>query len=393
MTKHSGFALLIVLAVLGACTTQPTSVPSGLACDTGLFVVLDDFIGARRGACDVIGPREVRLSMVREDDQVKNPSPWYAFKLVATEPATIRVTLDYENWAHRYRPKISVDGVRFSPAPDSMVASPSDNELALTLTVGTDPLWISAQQLLTPEDYERWLRNLAVTTGTTLTIAGRSLADLPVYKFESGDGRGRAILLTGRQHPPEVSGGVAMMAFLDALYDDSPLAVRFRDEFRVISLPLMNPDGVIAGHWRHNLGATDLNRDWGPFTQPETQIVQALLDELDADKTELVAFVDFHSTSRNLVYTQAEPTSPEGFSAIWLARSLARIRADVSIDYPFENEPRPASETANGKNYMYKRYAIPSLTYEVGDETRDSDNIAAAGIFAEEFMRLALERL
>ena len=48
-------------------------------------------------------------------------------------------------------------------------------------------------------------------------------------------------------------------------------------------------------------------------------------------------------------------------------------------------------ETANGKNYMYKRYGIPSMTYEVGDETSRADASAAARVFAEEFMRLLLE--
>jgi len=48
-------------------------------------------------------------------------------------------------------------------------------------------------------------------------------------------------------------------------------------------------------------------------------------------------------------------------------------------------------ETANGKNYMYKRYGIPSMTYEVGDETSHADASAAAHVFAEEFMRRLLE--
>jgi hypothetical protein len=57
-------------------------------------------------------------------------------------------------------------------------------------------------------------------------------------------------------------------------------------------------------------------------------------------------------------------------------------------DYEFTQEKRAASESANGKNYMYQRYGIPSVTYEVGDETdRDSINRAAA-VFAQEMMRL-----
>ena len=393
MNRKNVFVLPFLLVLLAACAGKPVTFPGGTACDTGLFVVLDDFSGARRGDCEVVGMREVRIDIVREDDQVKNPSPWFAFKVVAAEQSTVRITLDYADWSQRYVPKISTDGERFRPAPEAVYSSPSENELQLTLQLGTDPVWISAQQLLLPEDYERWLQALQKSSGATLSVAGRSIADLPVFSFESGLDNDKVILLTGRQHPPEVSGGIAMIAFMETLYGDSELATRFHAQYGVISLPLMNPDGVIAGHWRHNLGATDLNRDWGPFTQPETQIVEDLFERLDADSKTLVAFIDFHSTSRNLVYTQAEPTSPEGFTAIWLARTLARIRADASIDYPFENEPRPTSATANGKNFVYKRYGIPSLTYEVGDETLDSDNKAAARLFAEEFMRLALERL
>ena len=101
----------------------------------------------------------------------------------------------------------------------------------------------------------------------------------------------------------------------------------------------------------------------------------------------MVSFLDFHSTRQNKFFTQAEPTRPEGFTARWLDRSAERITA-----YPFENDPRPTSATANGKNYMYKRYGIPSVTYEVGDET-DRDAVkAAAVVFAEEFMRLWLEQ-
>jgi hypothetical protein len=40
---------------------------------------------------------------------------------------------------------------------------------------------------------------------------------------------------------------------------------------------------------------------------------------------------------------------------------------------------------------MYKRDGIPSMTYEVGDETSRVDASAAARVFAEEFMRLLLE--
>ena len=99
-------------------------------------------------------------------------------------------------------------------------------------------------------------------------------------------------------------------------------------------------------------------------------------------------FVDFHSTKRNLLYTQNDDfvTDPPGFVDTWLDNASAELDG-----YEFTNERRPVSEQANGKNYMYKRYGIPSVTFEVGDETDRTETRNAARVFANELMELMLE--
>ena len=59
--------------------------------------------------------------------------------------------------------------------------------------------------------------------------------------------------MIGRQHPPEVTGAIAMHSFIDTVLADTDLARQFRDRFKLAIVPLMNPDGVAAGHWRHNV--------------------------------------------------------------------------------------------------------------------------------------------
>ena len=49
---------------------------------------------------------------------------------------------------------------------------------------------------------------------------------------------------------------------------DTELAREFRQRFRVIAIPVLNPDGITGGNWRMNLGGVDLNRDWGKFDEP-----------------------------------------------------------------------------------------------------------------------------
>jgi len=378
----------LVCALL-SCTTPSQVVPAGQACAAESFVVVDDFEGARRGDCTVLAPNSVSLEIAREDENVINPSPWYAIKLIPTQPSLATVELDYGTWEHRYAPKVSTDGKTWQPLDSRfLLAREQPSRVRFQVPLRDHPVWVAAQELVLQDAYEARYGRIAADRAATLTVLGESALGRPVFAVQNPSSAKNAVLLVGRQHPPEVSGSFAMHAFTETLFADSELAVEFRQHFRIIVIPLLNPDGVAAGHWRHNAGGIDLNRDWGPFTQPETKLVQTLLGNLDDEGIDLRVFVDFHSTKHNVFYTQAgnEKTSPPGFSEAWLLR--ARTRLD---DYSFAIDPRPVSDVANGKNYMYKRYGIPSMTYEVGDESNRSAIVDSARVFAEEFMRLLLE--
>jgi len=248
---------------------------------------------------------------------------------------------------------------------------------------------VSAQELITPAVYDVWLHRIGDTSEVSVKELGRSGADLPIYVLDANPDSKEVILLTGRQHPPEVSGAFGFLGFTETLLADTDLARAFRDRFRIVAVPLLNPDGVVGGNWRHNLAGVDLNRDWGPFAQPETRLIAELLDQFDEDGDQLRVFVDFHSTADNVFYTQLDEdiTDPPNFTRDWLAASEPRLK-----DYPFENKLRSTENSTVSKNYMYGRYGIPSFTYEVGDETDRAAAQAAAVVFAEEFMKLLLSK-
>ena len=66
-------------------------------------------------------------------------------------------------------------------------------------------------------------------------------------------------------------------------HDDAALALeQCQVDYHIVDDDVLKPDGVADGHWRHNDGGKDLNRDWGPFTQPETQAVAGVLEKLAA---------------------------------------------------------------------------------------------------------------
>jgi hypothetical protein len=106
---------LLAVALLASCAMRELEYRPGTSCDTITFSVSDDFIAARRGLCTPTSDSSVRLEILREDDAVSNPSPWFAFKLTPKTSGTAVVMLDYQTWEHRYVPKISSDGSTWRP--------------------------------------------------------------------------------------------------------------------------------------------------------------------------------------------------------------------------------------------------------------------------------------
>ena len=381
-------ALLASAALCASCAVYAPAIPAGEPCETPAFRVVDSFSGSRRGSCTVLSDTHVRLDILAESAGKINDSPWYAFKLSSSFPVSAKISLRYRGGHHRYWPKVSDDGLRWTPLDAKHVVVSADGRRAdIDIALTAEPVWMAAQELITPVIYDAWNRKIEKTTGIPLAVLGTSTAGLPIHAFDSNPAAGEVLFLVGRQHPPEVSGAVAFFAFTETIFGDSDIARDFRARFRVIAIPLLNPDGVVGGNWRHNLAGIDLNRDWGPFSQPETLLMAALLGELDAGDVKLRMFVDFHSTRYNVFYALPDATHPPDFIPAWLGKARARIS-----DYPFELTQGPATSMAIAKNYIYARYGIPAVTFEVGDETDRNATRSAARVFAEELMQLMLQQ-
>lgn len=378
------FAWAGLAMLTGACAGAPP--PSGsppqadtatfATCRTATVTIAFDFAGAPQHACAVTGERAFELLVTPEHAPPINPSPWYAFRYEARGAKPVSVTLRYLASTHRYAPKIAVGG-GWRDLPTTL----SEDGTAARIELPTGSGMVAAQELIAPAAAAEALSRWSGASGSPVFTIGQSHDGQKIGAIRLGRSDApRLVVLLGRQHPPEVTGAIAMEAFVDALAER---AAELGD-VQVLVVPMLNPDGTTRGHWRANRGAIDLNRDWGPFTQPETRAVKAWLDALP-EAVRPVLMVDFHSTTRNLFYVQgpeeASPTQTR-FLATWLGgkeRALA--------GYPFTLEPRnanPGSGTA--KNWFHARYAIPAYTYEVAD-TADRDAArAAAGRLAVDLL-------
>ncbi|MCE7042504.1 M14 family metallopeptidase [Dyadobacter sp. CY312] len=346
----------------------------------------NDFTGARLNKANEIGKRTYDLRIEPENTPV-NGSPWYAFKVWANQDGPVRFSFSYpDKVKHRYEPKISKDGTHWE-----QLTFKEENGIRLyEVNPGKDTIWVAAQELTTSAHVDQWIKNLEKKQGVKSFSIGKSTLGRPIQAFRFGNDQSKNYLvILGRQHPPEVTGHKALVAFTEALLSENAATKSLRDQFQVIVLPLLNPDGVDEGFWRHNAGGIDLNRDWSAFNQPETKAVRDFLKkEITGDK-KLLASIDFHSTFDDIYYV-VEPARKGNVPDLvpnWLSSLKERIPGYLPNIKPLYSEP----PTYTSFSYLFETYGAESLVYEIGDAT-DPEFIRTKGrVSAEELARLLNE--
>jgi predicted deacylase len=378
------------LVFLLCVVCSPLAFADDRVCENDALIIDARFDGGRLDHCKFASEDSVELTFRNEDFRVDSAFAWFAFRVSASDSRNIEIKMHFPDSYARFWPKVSRDGTTWTRASDDAVErSEVGKSMTIRLDVDETGTWIAAQELVTQRFYDDWLAQLGAHHEVQTTEIGQSVQGRPIQLARTED-RPEAIILIGRQHPVEVPGALAMREFVDVVLGTSELAREFRDRYTLLILPLVNPDGVANGNARHNENLTDLNRDWGPFTQPETASVAALLDELEARDIRPRLMLDFHATKMSptiLFYTQmpSDDTDPPLFATDWLTRVSERI-PDLEIDHA----ARPPSGLDNTKNYFFSQYGIPAITYEIGDEFDRAAILEHTPVFAEEMMKVML---
>lgn len=361
------------------------------ACENDYARLDADFEGARMSEC--IARKKTFDIRIDPENKPINPSPWYAFRVTPKQPGEVTITMRYSDSTHRYRPKRSSDASSWRLVdPRRVYERRKGKRVTMRLEMDDAPFFVAGQELLPTGAYEKWTDDIVARASLRAETIGESVEGRPIAAIMSepggASGKKEHVLLLGRQHPPELTGAFAMEAFVETVFAETTLARAFRERFYITAIPLLNPDGVVNGNWRHNMNGVDLNRDWGPFTQPETQAVKTIIDAIAGEKdSELRLMLDFHSTKRNVFYTQfkSDETIPPKFTRDWIAGARERLEG-----YEFDRAERATTDLATSKNYFYRRFGAPAITYELGDRTDRRAVRASAIIFAEEMMKTLL---
>ncbi len=338
---------------------------SAQACEFNNVHFKTDFQAAKIDECKQISENQFEL-LTKPENRPINPSPWYSFKLVNKTPNSqvVSIVIKGENAKPRYLPKMSIDQKQWQALPFNVI----DNAIHIDIPLQQQDIYIAGQELVDNAFYTQWTQTVAQQSGFVLHSLGMSTQGRPINALMHTKPKNKEwFLIVGRQHPPEVTGALALVSFVEELAKQQQLNATFLDRFNVMIIPNLNPDGVANGNWRHNTNGIDLNRDWGKFTQVETQRVHAWLTSTLVEQQKLVFGLDFHSTQQDIFYTMPSEyaVAPPSFSEDWLAQLKAATLSSFTV------RPKPGSSPGRGvfKQYLADQYNVHSITYEMGDNT------------------------
>lgn len=371
--------------------------------DADQVVFSNAFDGARLSEVARTGDNAYTIKINPENSPI-NMSPWYAFQIRSKKNKEITVTLEYpESVRHRYTPQISKNGRNWKPLESARIEEigrdPNDKSfearpksIIMRLKVGRSSLWVSAQELENSAQVFAWMDGLAKKRKLKIEEIGKSTEGKPLRMITVGNPAAKKfVMVISRQHPPEVTGYFAMQAFVERIAGKSKLAKQFRKDWAMFVVPLMNPDGVDNGHWRHNDGGIDLNRDWAAFNQPETRAVRDFLARKESETGGKFFFgIDFHSTWDDIYYPMEKrftETNAPGLMWNWLD-GIKRAIPNYEPNIRPNDKPDP---TIVSRNYFMRAHKMEAIVFEIGDNT-PRDFIRKKGIVgADEMMKLLLE--
>ena len=302
-----------------------------------------NFPGARLSSAEW-EPGLLRLTVAPENTPI-DPCANYAFKI--TSDTSIRYTLEltFTGGEYCYQPWISQDGYYWKSyqAPIDFI---EDDKIRFTVMLNQGETWISAAPLASTDQVISWASIMALHPAVQYRTYGMSTKGQDLLALEISEGPSEekpVIAILARQHPAEVNGYHAVQKVVEAMLDNNPLANAFRKEYRVLAFPLVNPDGVDLGHWKHSAAGVDLHKDWATYQQPEVRALATyLFQDIKAHKTSLKLLLDYHATEGDRVYRLDPSLGPSRlpiFTDQWLNDLQATAMFDPEVSYVAWNEP------------------------------------------------------
>ena len=183
--------------------------------------------------------------------------------------------------------------------------------------------------------------------------------ECPVLTITAPDGseeekrKRKAIFISSRVHPGESNSSWIMKGLLDFLLSSSKEADHLRCTYVFKIVPMLNPDGVINGHYRCNLAGYDLNRHWhdpSPTIHPTIFHAKELLKRLQEERG-VAMFCDIHGHSvKHNLFVYGCPKVKDDMTQ---PPAETQVDDNVSLEFP------------NAMNLVSSAFSMPDSRFVV----------------------------
>lgn len=156
------------------------------------------------------------------------------------------------------------------------------------------------------------------------TVPVRSSTIARPHKFPGK----RIVLVTARVHPGETPGSHVLHGLIEFLLSDDPRSAALRERFVFNIVPILNPDGVVLGHYRTDSRGVNLNRTYDHpdvNLHPSIHATVELFKSLAASKR-LVMYMDLHAHASKrgcFVFGNAWEDREQQLESLLLAKLLS----------------------------------------------------------------------
>jgi ribosomal protein S24E len=214
-------------------------------------------------------------------------------------------------------------------------------------------------------------RNIVKRESLCQSLAGKRIDMLTITNFDSDKlqiEKRKGVIFSARVHPGEVSASWIAKGILDFLTSDEPEANALRDLFVFKIVPMLNPDGVIAGNYRCSLSGDDLNRK---YDNPDQELhrpiyyMKKLVKDFKAER-DIVLFTDLHAHSRKKNIFMYGCTSTDYEKQIDI-KVFPKLLSEISPYFSFQDCSFNLSKarSTSGRVVVYKELGISnSFTME-----------------------------
>ncbi|CAD8117264.1 unnamed protein product [Paramecium sonneborni] len=267
---------------------------------------------------------------MRCDSNSRCSHSWYHFSIVSERTQTIRLNIcNFSKHRSLYqrgmKPYIGINGI-WKQGGDNIVYDQKNqrsSKLSFDLNVVNGQKIFIAYGI--PYTYTQMMQFIQPFGYTVLTKSSAGL-DIPILYF--GEPKKRTIIVTARVHPGETNSSYMMEGFLK--YLTSPNGEYLLQNSQVIAIPMLNPDGVIAGNSRTCLQGMDLNRQFSDPDSNNTPQIYQIKKMIEKLRHPPFVYIDMHghSLKKNLfIYGPEYPI----FSLNYLkCRVLAKLMSEAT---------------------------------------------------------------